>query len=67
MFEQHPNQTLSSRPYEVYDAVCPSTTTEPDGKEDQDAGNTNSEEEILASKFPVVPGHSTAALTLPND
>ena len=41
MFEQHPNQTLSSRPYEVYDAVCPSTTTEPNGKEDQDAGNTN--------------------------
>ena len=51
MFEQHPNQTLSSRPYEVYNAVCPSTTTEPDGKEDQDAGNTNWKNNGLLSGF----------------
>jgi len=51
----------------VYDAECSSTTTETKGKEDQDAGNTDSEEEILAPKLPVVPGHSSTALTLAND
>ena len=35
------NQNSSSGSYEVYDAVCSSTTTETDTKEDEDAGNTN--------------------------
>jgi len=54
-------------PDKVDNSVGATTATEANSDEDQDAGDANSKEEVLTTKFPVVPSHPATALTFPNN
>jgi len=44
-------------PEKVDNSVRAATATEANSDENQDAGDANSKEEVLTTKFPVIPSH----------